>query len=100
MYKGLNIITNEGLWFKLTNSTSFGESVFSVGFIQKTIKVDLDVRPNRANPQRKQPQKVLEDSRGHHTEAKSETPPGGAIGQPAPVPISQPPASYVDSPLP
>ena len=50
MYKGLNIITNEGLWFKLTNSTSFGESVFSVGFIQKTIKVDLDVRINRTYP--------------------------------------------------
>ena len=36
MYKGINIITNEGLGFKLTNSTSFGESVFSAGFIQKT----------------------------------------------------------------
>ena len=57
---------------------SFVESVFSVGFIQKTIKVDLDDRLNRAYLQRKQPQKVPEDSRGHHTEAEGETPPGGA----------------------
>ena len=49
---------------------SFGESVFFVGFIQKTIKVNLDDRLNRAYPQRKQPQKVPEDSRGHHTKAK------------------------------
>jgi hypothetical protein len=38
MYKGTNEITNEGLGFKLTNSMSFGESVFSAGYIQKTIK--------------------------------------------------------------
>ena len=57
---------------------SFGESVFSVGFIQKTIKVDLDVRLNHAYPQQKQPQKVPEDLRGHHTEAGRETPLGGA----------------------
>ena len=57
---------------------SFDESVFSAGFIQKTVKVDLDVRLNRTYPQQKQPQKVLEDSRGHHTKVKDETPPGGA----------------------
>ena len=34
--------------FKLTISMSFGESVFSAGFIQKTIKVDLFVKVNRA----------------------------------------------------
>ena len=62
---------------------SFGESIFSVGFIQKTIKADLDVRLNRAYPQQKQPQKVLEDSRGHHTEAEGEAPPGG-VSQPHP----------------
>jgi hypothetical protein len=33
MYKGTNEITNEGLGFKLTNSMSFGESVFSAGYI-------------------------------------------------------------------
>ena len=55
MYKGINMITNKGIeGFKLINSTSFGESVFSTGFIQKTVKVDLDVRLNRAYPQRKQ----------------------------------------------
>ena len=52
MYKGINIITNKGLGFKLTNSTSFGESVISAGFIQKTVKVDQHVRFNRVYPQR------------------------------------------------
>jgi hypothetical protein len=44
---------------------SFGESVFSAGFIQKTVKVDLDVRFSRTYPQRKQPrrfQKTREDT--------------------------------------
>ena len=78
MHKGINIITNEGLGvgFKLTNSRSFGEFVFSVGFIQKTIKVDLHVRINCAYPQRNRHQKVLEDSRGLHTEAEPEWLPG------------------------
>ena len=75
MYKGINIIINEGLGFKLTNSMSFGKSIFSVGFIQKTIKADLNVRLNHAYPQLKQTQKVPEDSRGLHTEAECETPP-------------------------
>jgi hypothetical protein len=35
MYKGTNEITNKGLWFKLTNSMSFGESMISIGFNQK-----------------------------------------------------------------
>ena len=51
---------------------SFGESVVSAGFIQKTIMADRDVRLNCAYPQRKQPQKVLEDSRGLHAEAEPE----------------------------
>ena len=63
---------------------SFGESIFSTGFMQKTVKVDLDVRFNHAYPQRKQSQKVPEDSRRHHTEAKGEAPLGGARGRPAP----------------
>ena len=46
MYKGINIITNEGLGFKLINSMCFDESVFSVGFIQKTTKEDLIVKGN------------------------------------------------------
>ena len=47
----MKVITNKGLGFKLTNSMSFGESIFSTGFIQKTIKVDLHVRFNCAYPQ-------------------------------------------------
>jgi hypothetical protein len=50
MYKGINEITNKGLGFKLINSTSFGESVISAGFNQKTIKADLRVRINNAIP--------------------------------------------------
>ena len=60
------------------NSMSFGESVFSAGFIQKTVKVDLDVRFNCDIPQQNGHQKVLEDSRGLHTEAKDERLPSGA----------------------
>ena len=77
MCKGTNEITNKGLGVKLTNSTSFGESAFSVGFIQKTVKVDLHVRFNCAYPQRNGHQNVPEDSRGLHTEAESERLPSG-----------------------
>jgi hypothetical protein len=38
MQKGIYERTNKGLGFKLTDSTSFGESLISIGFIQKTIK--------------------------------------------------------------
>jgi hypothetical protein len=44
MYKSTIEITNKGLGFKLTNSMSFGESVISAGFIQKTIKGNLFVK--------------------------------------------------------
>ena len=57
---------------------SFGESIFSAGFIQKTIKVELHVRFNCAYPQRNGHQKVLEDSRGLHTKAEGERLPSGA----------------------
>ena len=46
---------------------SFGKSMISTGFIQKTIKVDLDVRVNRAYLQRNGHKKTLEDSKGLHT---------------------------------
>jgi hypothetical protein len=69
VYKGTNKITIKGLGLKLTNSLSFGESVISTGFNQKTIKADLHVRVNYA---------ILEDSRGLHTEAGDETLPCGA----------------------
>ena len=60
---------------------SFGESVFSAGFIQKTIKLDLHVIFNCTYLQRNGHQKTLEDLGGLHTEAEGETLPGGA-GQP------------------
>ena len=44
MYKSINIITNEGLGFKLINFTSFGESMFLTGFSQKTAKEDLIIK--------------------------------------------------------
>ena len=71
---------------------SFSESVFSVGFIQKTIKVDLHVRFNYAYQQQNGHQKVPKDSRGLHTEAEGEMPPGGSrqVGQPL-GPTCQPP---------
>jgi hypothetical protein len=50
MYKGINMTTNKGLGFKLTNSISFGESMISTRFIQKTIKADLHVRVNYVIP--------------------------------------------------
>jgi hypothetical protein len=50
MYKGTNEITNKGLGFKLTNSMSFGESMITTGFNQKTIKANLHVRVNYTIP--------------------------------------------------
>ena len=50
MNKGINMITNKGIGVKLINSSSFGESAFSIGFNQKTVKVDLHVRFNYAYP--------------------------------------------------
>ena len=49
--------------FKLTNSTSFGESVFPVGVNQKTTKEDLIVKGNHGIPPRNQREKTLEDFR-------------------------------------
>ena len=66
------------LGFKLTNSTSFAKSVFSTGFIQKTVKVDLHVRFNHTYPQRNQHQKTLEDSRGLRAEVERQRLPGEA----------------------
>jgi hypothetical protein len=59
MYKGTNEIANKGLGFKLMNSMSFGESVISEGYIQKTIKADLHVRVNNKIPPRNLCGKVL-----------------------------------------
>jgi hypothetical protein len=57
---------------------SFGETMISTGFIQKIVKVDLDVRINRAYPPRNRHQKVLEDTKGHYTEAEPKWLPGVA----------------------
>ena len=64
--------------FKLTIFTSFGESVFSAGLFQKTIKGDQDIKLSHAYPWRKLLQKVLEDFRSHITEAEGERVIGGA----------------------
>ena len=78
MYKGINIITNEGLGSKLTNSMSFGESVFIVGFNLKTTKEDLNVKGKYGIPTWHLRGKTLEGSRSHVTKEEGETPPGGA----------------------
>ena len=52
---------------------SFGGSIFSAGFIQKTIKEDLFIKGNYGIPPRKQRAKILEDSRRLYTEAEPET---------------------------
>jgi hypothetical protein len=44
MRNGTNERTYIGLGFKLTNSMSFGESLFSTGLFQKTTKRDLFVK--------------------------------------------------------
>jgi hypothetical protein len=55
---------------------SFGESIFSAGYIQKTVKVDLHVRIKHAYPPRNGHYNVLEDTKGHRAEADSERLPG------------------------
>ena len=57
---------------------SFGESMFSTGFIQKTVKGDLFVKGNYGIPPRKQCGKILEDSRRLSTKAYPEGLPCGA----------------------
>ena len=57
---------------------SFGESMFSAGFIQKTIKGDLFVKGNYEILSRKQRGKILEDSSRLSTKADPEGLPCGA----------------------
>jgi hypothetical protein len=75
MHKCTIEITNKGLWFKLINFTSFGESVFPAGFIQKTTKRYLFAKENIGIPPRHQRGKDLEDSRRLSIEAWAEKPP-------------------------
>ena len=49
---------------------SFGESVFSAGFMQKIIKGDQNDKLNHAYMSQKLLQKVSEDTRSHATEAE------------------------------
>jgi hypothetical protein len=56
---------------------SFGESMISAEFNQKTIKVNLHVIINYAIPPRNQHGKVPEDLRELHTEAGGGTLPCG-----------------------
>ena len=59
---------------------SFGESIFSTGFIQKTVKVDLHVGINRAYPPRHKHQNTLKDSRGLHIEVEPHLQAGQPMG--------------------
>jgi hypothetical protein len=89
MQKGIYERTNKGLGFKLTNSTSFGESLISTGFIQKTIKGNLFVKRNQGIILWHLPRKVLEDYRRLSTEEGDQPPPCGA-GRPH-MHVAQPP---------
>jgi hypothetical protein len=51
---------------------SFGESMFSVGFTQKTVKGDLFVKGNYKIPLWQQCGKTLEDSKRYSTEVGPE----------------------------
>ena len=52
---------------------SFGESMFSAGFIQKTTKGDLFIKGNHVIPQHNRCGKTLEDSRSLSTKVEPET---------------------------
>jgi hypothetical protein len=71
MQKGIYERTNKGLGFKLTNSMSFGESLISAGFIQKTINKDIFVKRNQGIILWNLRGKVLEDSRRLSTEGEA-----------------------------
>jgi hypothetical protein len=57
---------------------SFGESIFSAGFIQKITKEDLNIKRDRGIISSQIHGKVLEDTRGLHIEGGDQTMPGGA----------------------
>jgi hypothetical protein len=67
-----------GLGFKLTNSMSFGESVFFAGLFQKPTKRDLFVKGKFRIKIRHIHEKILEDMRRHRNEAGDEGLPSGA----------------------
>jgi len=67
LHRDIFEITNKGLGFKLTDSTSFDELLFSAGFIEKTTKGDLFVKRNGGNPRRKIHENTLEGKRRQTT---------------------------------
>jgi hypothetical protein len=81
MRNGTNERIYIGLGFKLTNSMSFGESLFSVGLFQKTTKRDLFVKGKFRIKIWHIREKTLEDMRRHRNKAGGERLPSGA-GQP------------------
>jgi hypothetical protein len=62
---------------------SFGESIFSAGFIQKITKENLNIKRDRGIISSRIHGKVLEDTRGLHAERGDQTLSGGA-SQPHP----------------
>jgi hypothetical protein len=63
---------------------SFGESIFYAGFIQKITKEDLNIKRARGIILPRIHGKVIEDTRGLHTEGGDQTLLGG-VGRPTPV---------------
>jgi hypothetical protein len=78
-------VTNEriyiGLVFELTNSMSFGESLFSIGLFYKTTKRDLFVKEKFRIKIWHIREKTLEDMRRHQNEAGGKGLPSG-VDQP------------------
>jgi hypothetical protein len=68
---------------------SFDESIFSVGFIQKITKEDLNIKRDRGIISSQIHGKVLEDTRGLHAKGGDQALLGGA-GRPHPC-VVQPP---------
>jgi hypothetical protein len=67
MRNGTNERIYIGLGFELINSTSFGESLFSIGLFYKTTKRDLFVKEKFGIKIWHIREKTLEDMRRHQT---------------------------------
>jgi hypothetical protein len=78
MRNGTNERIYIGLGFKLTNSMSFGESLFSARLFQKTTKRDLFVKGKFRIKIRHIREKTLEDMRRNRNEVGGEGLPSGA----------------------
>jgi hypothetical protein len=78
MRNGTNERIYIGLGFKLTNSMSFGESLFSTGLFQKTTKRDLFVKGKFGIKIWHIHEKTLKDMRRHWDKAEGEGLPSGA----------------------